>query len=221
MIQSRDFTLAPAEIPSKRKILCRTNPPMQAREITSTRPIVYNWSIQFNCLLLGCGANILVTCYIASTCVLKVSPHMTPFYVWFTVIASTLVAAVLAEALHVNLPVPWTGLAIVGLVFVVASLPMLYGHMYVPDVIMLQREGISIHRISNERTRSDGSLPNGSTGDYRLEDDDLLEGEGFPLLGSVDNVGDSRTLDLNSPNMTWKQCLKVGDFDHCGERYET
>lgn len=141
-----------------------------------------------------------------------VSPHMTPFYVWFTVIASTLVAAVLAEALHVNLPVPWTGLAIVGLVFVVASLPMLYGHMYVPDVIMLQREGISIHRISNERTRSDGSLPNGSTGDYRLEDDDLLEGEGFPLLGSVDNVGDSRTLDLNSPNMTWKQCLKDGRF---------
>lgn len=145
---------------------------------------------------------------------------MTPFYVWFTVITSTLVAAVLAEALHVDLPIPWTGLLISGLVSVVAALPMLYGHIYVRDVVLgFGREDISAHS-NHGHTGGDDSLPSGNAEDLRLEDD-LLEGEAFPLLGSVDNVGDSRTLDLNSPNMTWKQCLKVSDFCPCGVHYKT
>lgn len=135
---------------------------------------------------------------------------MTPFYIWFAAIISVLVAAMLAGAFPVTLPVPWTGIVIVTLVLAVLGLPMLYGRIYVRDAVLgFGRGDFSVHGSSDEHVEDDSSFANDSNEGLRLEDD-LLEGEAFPLLRAPGNVGDCRTLDLTCSNMTWKQCIQVG-----------
>lgn len=144
---------------------------------------------------------------------------MAPFCIWFAVIILVLVAAMLAGAFPVSLPVPWTGVIIVTLVLAVLGLPMLYGRIYVRDGVLGCGPGdFSVHGSSDGHVEDDTNFANDSSEGLRLEDD-LLEGEAFPLLRAPGNVGDCRTLDLACSNMTWRQCIQVGTW-FCYEVYD-
>lgn len=133
---------------------------------------------------------------------------MMPFYIWFTVVSSSLIAAMVAGAFPVTLPVPWTGLLLFGLILSVSVLPMLYGRTYIRDVSLGCGRGESSARIGDDDGATITSFPEASADDYRLEDD-LLEGEAFPLLGSMENVVGVHVVGLDTSSLTWRQCLHV------------
>lgn len=140
----------------------------------------------------------------------KVSPSMTPFYIWFMGITSFLIAAMLAGAFpSVTLPVPWTGIAVVGIVVSVSALPTFYGGMFIRDAALRSERRETSSCSDNDSSARDAvSFSGAVTGDCRLEDD-LIGGETYPLLGSVENLSTVRAADVDSCNLTWKQCMKV------------
>lgn len=138
---------------------------------------------------------------------------MAPFYIWFAVLTLFLIASLAAVLLPSGLPVPWSGLLLVILVFSVSALPMLYGRVYIRDAMLgFSRE--SSRSIDNGGDpHSADNIGGGIAGDLRLEED-LFGGEVFPLLGSRDDEGAAHNADIENNSLTWKQCLRVSLTTH-------
>lgn len=145
-------------------------------------------------------------------CHLKVSPRLTPFYVWFAVVTLFLMTAVTAVFFPFALPVPWAGVMLVFVVLSVSALPLLYGRVYVRGKVFEHSRESSAHSnfgLEPEPPQLSRDASDSVGVDYPLED--LFGGELFPLLGSAEGLGAGRHADFESCSLTWKECLKVMD----------
>lgn len=133
----------------------------------------------------------------------QVEPRMEPFYIWFAAVVLFLVAAV--TPLPFALPVPWTGIVLAVLVLSVSALPFVYGHVYiVSDMLGVSREPSIDGDDGGAHTRGVGDDGEAMAGRSRLDEEDLVGCETYPLLGPTEGVGS-----LQNRSLTWRQCLQV------------
>lgn len=184
-----------------------TPPIFEAKATKPSTTIINNSSQLIACFSTPLQCAVIPLWY---RCHLKVSPRLTPFYIWFAGVTLFLMASVAAVFFPFTLPVPWAGILLVIVVLSASALPLLYGRVYIRGkVFEHSRESSTSSSFCVEPDpRIAGDATDSVSADSPLEED-LFGGELFPLLGSTDALGAGRNADIESCSLTWEECLRV------------